>query len=279
MTDSLLTKAIANVMKEVRRQGAKDENKFANYKYTSVDDYKDHLRPLLAMQGLAIRTNQVGFSLESVVASGKDGKDKHTLAARFDLEFWLTHVSGESEAPETITVVLPFVGAQTTGQARSYAQKEWLKSKFLATSGNANEDPDMHEQVEYTKAKGSMGLGGKEAMNDLVKGHDGPSVYVTKPVWEAIEPQIKGLSFSKMDEWWDKTAAPAKMAHSWKRQLFINFMLSACVKAPSATALTKFWDGFSNELADIRNVSEHHANELDAAYTEALDNLSTVNAG
>lgn len=277
MTENLLTRAVANVMKDVRRQGAKDENKFAGYKYTSVDDYKDHLRPLLAMQGLAVHCDQVGFSLENVLTSGKGG-DKNTLAARFDFEIWLTHVSGAAdENPERITVMLPFVGAQTTGQARSYALKEWAKSRFWATSGNTTEsDPDAHEQMQYSERKS---VGDKRAMNDLAKGHDGPSAYVSRPVWDVLEPQIRPLPFAKMNDWWDKTAAPAKMAHSWKRRLFIEFMTSAITKAPSAKELINFYDGFKSILEDIRQASPEHADDLDQAYAEALDNLSSINAG
>jgi hypothetical protein len=140
-----LVSAIAAVMANVHRLGKDETNDFAKYKFTSVDEYKDHLRPLLAANGLAIRMGETGFERFEALNS-KGGK---TLMCRFTFAIALMHESGAEEPPETTTVMLPYAAAQTTGQARSYALKEWLKAKFLASSGDISEDVDSQPQGEY----------------------------------------------------------------------------------------------------------------------------------
>lgn len=145
-----LAAAVAAVMKEVRRLEKADNNAFAKYRFTSVDDYKDNLRPLMASNGLQPCLSEVDFS--DFMHSDDKGKEKRHL--RFKFELWLEHASGEIGQRETSTVCLPYVGAQTTGQARSYAQKEWLKSKFLASSGDTAEDADAYAlDIKLSKAE------------------------------------------------------------------------------------------------------------------------------
>lgn len=147
---SKLAAAVSAVMSDVRRLEKADNNAFAKYRFTSVDDYKDHLRPLLAKNGLAVSMTQ--FNFERFKVEAKKSGDGDTLHCEYAFELWLEHVSGEAGSPEKSTVCLPYVGAQTSGQARSYAIKEWLKSKFLASSGDVAEDAD-HQTVILTKAQ------------------------------------------------------------------------------------------------------------------------------
>lgn len=280
MTESLLTKAIANVMKEVKRQGAKDENKFGNYKYTSVDDYKDHLRPLLGMQGLAVHCDQTGFCLENVVTSGKGG-DKNTLAARYDFEITLSHVSGERAESERITVMLPFVGAQTTGQARSYALKEWAKSRFWATSGNTTEsDPDALEQMEYRERKGVDSAFTKKAMDPLSE-PGGPSARAAKTPFDSLMTSMAQLDHAEdFPIWWEqiKPTRNNQLPGGWAKRLFIETMKSLCNVADSPTSLTKAWThaNFRAWHEQLRKADEHEAAELDKLYINTLEGFSTA---
>jgi hypothetical protein len=142
-----LAAAICSVMSEVKRLSKADNNAFQKYKFTSVDDMKDHIRPLLAKNGLSIRTDEVAFeAMELIADSGKK-----SLVARYKFSFQLVHVSGAVDVPEHSTITLPYTGAQTTGAARSYAAKEWFKSKFLVSTGDISEDADTHEQQSYSK--------------------------------------------------------------------------------------------------------------------------------
>lgn len=134
-----IREAVCAVMAELRRLEKADTNKFANYDFTSVDDFKDEIRPLMAKHGLFLHIAQDVFVIERI----KDGKGKETTFARFDFLITLKHVSGDEEPAELITVMLPFTGAQTSGAARSYAIKEWMKSRFLASSGDTQEEADL----------------------------------------------------------------------------------------------------------------------------------------
>lgn len=136
-----LAASVVAVMAEVERLDKKEKNKFANYDFTSVDDFKDAMRPLMAKHGLYAVPNQADFKLVEV----KGDKDKVSTLAQFDFDITLKHVTGEFEAPDRMTVLLPLTGAQTSGAARSYAIKEWFKGRFLASSGAP---ADMQEEVD-----------------------------------------------------------------------------------------------------------------------------------
>lgn len=141
--------SVAGVMAEVRRLKKADNNAFAKYRYTSVDDFKDAMRPLMSKHGLSICTDELSCDL----FDRTDDKGKVSAHAKFTFGIWLEHISGVEGKPERLTVMLPYVGAQTSGAARSYAVKEWLKSRFLASSGDS-EDADQHDvSEEMTKAE------------------------------------------------------------------------------------------------------------------------------
>lgn len=139
--------AKCSVMAQVRRLKKDHENLFAKFKYTSVDDFKDHLRPLLAEHGLSIHMHQCKCELTLISTEKK--KDAPYLT--FDFECTIQHKSGQQAEPETITVILPFVGAQTTGQARSYALKEYMKTEFMASSGDSDDADQSEELTELSK--------------------------------------------------------------------------------------------------------------------------------
>lgn len=149
-TKNQLARAVSDVMEKVERIKKGDDNKFAGYRFTSVDDYKDVLRPLMAEKGLAVGMSETKFEM---FTHTKDKKD--SAHCRLHFEIWLEHSSGEKGDREGTTVCLPYAMAQTTGQARSYALKEWLKSKFLASSGDLAEDADAQNyDIKFSKAEG-----------------------------------------------------------------------------------------------------------------------------
>lgn len=147
---SPLADAVCAVMEKVQRLAKGDLNTFGStYKYTSVDDMKDGLRPLLAANGLDVRISETDWSLENLPNS----KGGSTVCARFTFEIWLRHISGEEDKPDRTTVMLPHTGAQTTGAAKSYAIKEWLKGRFLVSTGELEADADSHKQENYETSK------------------------------------------------------------------------------------------------------------------------------
>jgi hypothetical protein len=130
--------AICRVMAGVRRLEKGHRNEFAKYMFTSSDDFKDAVRPLLAENGLSIGIEEVELNYREI----KGSRDKESVIASYVFEIQLRG-HGTAEAPERITVALPFTGAQTTGAARSYAIKEWLKTKFLMSSGDVDAEADL----------------------------------------------------------------------------------------------------------------------------------------
>lgn len=142
-----LTKAVASVMQDVKRIAKDDRNQHGGYNYTSIDDIKDGLRPLLAKHGLEVRTNEVEYALETLKT-----KTGESVSARITFELKLRHVSGAEDEPERTTVTLPHTGAQTTGAAKSYAIKEWLKGRFLVSTGETDADADSHAPLDYSGA-------------------------------------------------------------------------------------------------------------------------------
>jgi hypothetical protein len=140
-----LAKAVCGVMAEVKRLAKDARNNHGGYDYVSVDDFKDSIRPLLAKHGLDARITEVSHSIEQLET--KSGK---SVSAVFTFEIRLRHTSGEQDEPERTTVMLPHTGAQTTGAAKSYALKEWLKGRFLVSTGEKDADADAMPPEQYT---------------------------------------------------------------------------------------------------------------------------------
>lgn len=179
--------AVAKVMTEVRRLEKADKNTHANYKFTSVDDFKDALRPLMAKHGLTVRCDQTGFDTRMIPS-----KTGETLVARFDFEFVMATAT-DTDAPERSTVMLPYTGAQTTGIARSYALKEYLKTRLMASSGD-EEDADRLPTGEYGNAKPAPKAASRSTYSELQESLRGCSTREDVLKWAAEHaPQIDTL--------------------------------------------------------------------------------------
>jgi hypothetical protein len=147
---SKVNEAIRAVLADIHRLKKDDKNQHGGYSYVSVDDVKDHVRPLLAKNSLHFSITEVSYELVGVA-----GKSGTTSSAKIAYEVRLRHVSGEEMPPEFITIVLPYTGAQTAGAARSYAVKEWMKSTLLVSTGEKDAivggaDADAYAQQDYT---------------------------------------------------------------------------------------------------------------------------------
>lgn len=176
--------SICAVMGELERLKKADKNAFGGYMFTSVDDFKDRLRPMMADYGLYAHITQFNFQMVEYIDTDKQGNEVRKALAQFDFDITLKHISGAQEDPERMTVALPFTGAQTSGAARSYAIKEWMKSRFLASSGDTQEEADMRDQ-----SVGGMRLPKKDA----------------RPIYEALEKSMDeaatGRDSVKLEEW------------------------------------------------------------------------------
>lgn len=170
MTDkSALYKAITAVMTEVHSLKKDEKNNHGAYNYVSVDSFKNLVRPLMAKHGLSLTMNEVAYSLEPI-----QGKSGVTMSARITYEFRLRHESGEVDEPERATITLPYTGAQTAGAAKSYALKEYLKGRFLVSTGDKDlieggADADAYRQQDYTAPAASITAEQFRNLTDLIE--------------------------------------------------------------------------------------------------------------
>lgn len=97
-----LNAAIAAVMAKVKRLEKGDRNNFGKYAYTSVDDFKDAVRPLLAEAGITIHATEVG-TVETIELTKTDdsGRQTKSVVAKYVFSFTLEHNSGEKAAPSS----------------------------------------------------------------------------------------------------------------------------------------------------------------------------------
>lgn len=142
-----LSGAIAKAMGEIKRLTRTAEH-FQKFKYVPVDEFKDHLRPILAANGLHLSCDEVSASFDN----GNSEGGKNQTFATFTFQFHVRHESGEIGMGERTTVRVPYRDAQTTGIAKSYALKEYLKTSFMMSSSDKSEDAD-HADIEFTSAQ------------------------------------------------------------------------------------------------------------------------------
>jgi hypothetical protein len=181
-----LAKAKAAVIGEIKRLEKSHTNTHGGYQFTSVDDFKDFVRPLMAKNGLSLHVSEESFGL-STIKTGKDGKETNIAIIRF--RFVVEHVSGERSEPSFFTVALPYTGAQTSGAAQSYAIKEGVyKGLFQASSGDIAEEADFHEQGQLV------------ATERLSKAE-------ARPLFEGLQRELRAevtdsRDHNKLYEWW-----------------------------------------------------------------------------
>lgn len=226
--------ATAAVMKAIKRLKKADNNAFAKYRYTSVDDFKDALRPLMAQHGLTPHADEMSCD----TFDKTDEKNKVSLHAKFRFSLWLEHTSGEVGKPEGLTVMLPYVGAQTTGQARSYAVKEWLKSKFLASSGDS-EDADESDIVE-----------------ELSKAE-------ARPIYAELETELREAAQdgeAAMREWADRRRPSIEvLPKDWRvllKRSYKELLATAGRRAPTVNVNAEFLREIEETLARARSTEE-----------------------
>lgn len=134
-----IAKAVVAVMKAVGTLGKDHERRDsgANYKFASIDDFLAHVRDHMAAEGLFIIPGEARDA-ETQEVTQTNGKSAVMWSARF--AFTLVHESGESYGPIFKNAAVRHVGAQSAGQAQSYALKQFLRGLILIPTGDA--DPD-----------------------------------------------------------------------------------------------------------------------------------------
>lgn len=136
--------AINAVMKAMKRLEKGETNKHGGYRFASVDDFYDTVRPLMAEAGLIVGSDEDGFE---IINTGTPDKPSNWLKLSF--LFNLSHADGETWAhtPRRTIMVNASMGSQAFGAAQSYAEKQYLRSLFKISTGDPDADSQPHEQL------------------------------------------------------------------------------------------------------------------------------------
>jgi hypothetical protein len=134
-----VAEALAQTAEEVEPLFKGSENHFQNYKYVSIDDYYLQVPKHALRHGLTWTLREVDTGTFRMV--GKKGEE---TAMRFTYAVDLVHVEGHYvKEYDRITVYHPAQGAQTSGSARSYADKMFMRSAFKIATGEVElREPD-----------------------------------------------------------------------------------------------------------------------------------------
>lgn len=139
-----LAAAIAAVMGRVKTLAKDEQNKHGGFKFASVDDFYEAVRPLMAEAGLVIVSNEIECAtLQTQAKSGAQTWLKMTY------EFILAHTSGETWAvhPKRHILINSSMGSQAFGAAQSYADKNFLRALFRIATGEIDADAAMPETL------------------------------------------------------------------------------------------------------------------------------------
>ena len=139
-----LPERIAAAMADVRTIPQRGENKYSHYHYATADDVYDALRPILARHGLTVWQkihgmrefdhNGVTFLIMDV-ATGLDGEDPDTILP--------TPVPLSTASSKGVKL-----DAQAIQAGLTYAQKYYLRSRFLLATGDPDADADAPQIVD-----------------------------------------------------------------------------------------------------------------------------------
>lgn len=136
--------AVNAVMKSMKRLEKGETNKHGGYKFASVDDFYDAVRPLMADAGLIVGSDEEGFE---IINTGTAERPSNWLKMSYLFE--LAHADGETWAhrPRRTIMVNAAMGSQAFGSAQSYAEKQYLRSLFKMSTGDPDADSNQHEQL------------------------------------------------------------------------------------------------------------------------------------
>ena len=198
-----LRAAIIAAKAEVKRLDKADKNVFGKYDFTSVDDVKDHIRPILSKHGLDIDVDEISFKTK-IIPPAK-ANDKPFILAKFRYSFQIVHVSGEAGKLEHRTVPIQYTGAQTSGAAQSYGLKEYFKSRFLVSTGDTEDEADQRNQDNMMGEK----LSKQESKDTWTK------------LKKDMDTVIDGSDHLALQEWWSRNRSilvtlPADWFHTLK---------------------------------------------------------------
>lgn len=139
MIPASIISAILAASKEMPVLSKMDQNKYGNYAFVSIDDYYEHVMNIAFRHGLSwiVREVEFDFVRDTANVPRKERSDY----CIFTYEIDMFHSGGDVvKSIDRVTVIHQPQGAQTSGSARSYADKIFARSMFKIRTGEADAD-------------------------------------------------------------------------------------------------------------------------------------------
>jgi hypothetical protein len=201
-----ISKAIGEVMTQIKSLPKGERNDHGNYNFTSIDDFLAFVGPLCSAAGLLVYQDE-----DSIDLIDRGGKAWMKVC----YSFTLGHVSGVvSSRPMRRTVLQAVTGPQTTGSSQSYALKQFMRSLFLIPTGD-RDDADYQRQQDMPAAQVQQPRRTETAPKPQKPSHPAPSAS-DKPVHIPIPADTGGL---RIRDWLDLAkAALDGRPEAWRRR-------------------------------------------------------------
>lgn len=144
-----IAKAIIAVKKKVRQLGKDDENKFARFKYVSVDKFYDAVGRIMADAGIFVVTDERSIVAETRETTSEQGQVKKAVWLTAVYELTVFHESGAEYGPIHRTIMVPATGPQAFGSGMSYVEKYFLRGLFKIPTGDEDADAEPQQGLPH----------------------------------------------------------------------------------------------------------------------------------
>lgn len=146
-----IAKAIVAVSKEVRQLGKDQDNKFARFKYVSVDKFYEEIGQLMAKHGLFDVIDEIRMQADRRETTNDQGQVKAAVWITTEYDIWLYHESGAEFGPLSRSIMVQATGPQAFGSGVSYVEKYFLRSLFKVPTGEEDADAAPQEELPTTQ--------------------------------------------------------------------------------------------------------------------------------
>lgn len=257
--------AVAEVMKRIAKLDKTETNKHGGYRYASVDDFYEMVRPLLAETGLVIIPEELSTSsLNTTTANGT----RTWLVIKYDFTLNVGGVEWEFR-PKRTAMADSSMGSQAFGAAASYAEKFFLRSLFKIATGEPDIDAAEAQPLPALSSRQAQGMG-----QDRGRPSAAPSQQ------RRAEPGIKSSAQAKRDGDWEKLTKGMALQRSEE-----ELRAWAATHEKDLAKLPRQWkievrEQYVKELERVRDLDEKRARELDSTdLNQSLDDQGAEDDG
>lgn len=221
-----IAKSIIQVMGGVRdilKKNEADTGPGGKFKYASVDDVFEMIRPLMADAGIFLVMDQVKVDIfEKINTFKNETRSANWLDVKYKI--WFYHSSGAGYGPINRQIQVQAKGPQNYGMTESYIEKYILRSMFMIGTGDPEVDSEPQEGLPVKN--GSRIIRNekisKESENNVIE-----YIKSCEDKWKEFK------SSDELSNWWKETSEDRKVRfHSNDDPLYIE--LKEKVKAANA---------------------------------------------